>query len=119
MRYSLSPWWDNPAFKKRIRRSRSAISPHHGSVGPDGTFRHAMTTVAQLVEHLLRMPQDARVIYSIYSGFEDLDLDLVCVWTLDEDGGIIEHDGHLMFCDPDWDPLPSEPFLTCVHFPGN
>ena len=56
MRYSLSPWWDNPAFKKRIRRSRLAISPHHGSVGPDGTFRQvAMATVTEWHDYYTKL----------------------------------------------------------------
>jgi predicted dehydrogenase len=88
------------------------------------------------------MPQDAPVITSYCSDYEEIDSDWVSIMEPNEKGGIIDHHGHLMYCHRKWlgDPnasavfrlpfprheekhsIPTEEtvnFLTCVYFKGN
>jgi hypothetical protein len=92
-------------------------------------------TVRELIALLSTMPQDAPVIRTFCSDFDEVDADQISVLVPDETGGIIRHHGHLMRCQRNWldtgearvgkymDRLenvpPESAFLTCVHFAGN
>ncbi len=88
-------------------------------------------TVAEAIELFKTFPQDARLIHTICSDYEELE---VADFTLfdgkvefERDGkGLIRHKGHLMLLKKEWVPAhhgcgrPVDPeFVTAVHIRGN
>jgi hypothetical protein len=85
--------------------------------------------VSELIEHLKTFPQDALVIATMFSDYEQLEVeDITLIRAEDSKSagkGLIRHNGHLMDLQEGWwpkseGPKPTEPeYITAVHFPGN
>ena len=91
-------------------------------------------TVRELIKHLKQYPQDAVVITTMCSDYEEVEPDSISLMEPKDGEGIINHHGHIMYLEKNWWPYakgveevlgpaygkPKNPkFLTCVHFRGN
>lgn len=75
--------------------------------------------VHELIAKLQTMPQDADVVYALYSDYSEMEAEDVQYVSADEKR-IAKRRGEIVRCDPRWvPPNESVEWVSVVCFPGN